>query len=74
MLAMPELLHRLPRNALASFTGRNLLWHALAIGLTIAIVMSGLDWSYYLATRGMRFNRSFALPSCWELLYRCWEH
>ena len=49
---MPELLHRLPRNLLASFTGRNLLWHALAIGLTIAIVMSGLDWSYYLATRG----------------------
>jgi membrane-associated phospholipid phosphatase len=49
---MPELLHRLHRNTLASFTGRNLLWHALAIGLTIAIVMSGLDWSYYLATRG----------------------
>jgi membrane-associated phospholipid phosphatase len=49
---MPELLHRLPRNLLASFTGRNLLWHALAIGLTIAIVRSGLDWSYYLATRG----------------------
>jgi membrane-associated phospholipid phosphatase len=49
---MPELLHRLPRNILASFTGRNLLWHALAIGLTMAIVMCGLDWSYYLATRG----------------------
>jgi membrane-associated phospholipid phosphatase len=48
---MPELLYRLPRNALAIFTGRNLLWHALAIGLTMAIVMSGLDWSYYLATR-----------------------
>ena len=49
---MPELLHRLPRNILASFTGRNLLWQALAIGLTIAIVISGFDWSYYLATRG----------------------
>jgi membrane-associated phospholipid phosphatase len=48
---MPELLHRLPRNLLAIFTGRNLLWHALAIGLTMAIVMTGLDWSYYLATR-----------------------
>jgi membrane-associated phospholipid phosphatase len=48
---MPELLHRLPHNLIASFTGRNLLWHALAIGLTIAIVMTGLDWSYYLATR-----------------------
>jgi membrane-associated phospholipid phosphatase len=51
MWVMPELLHRLPRNLLASFTGRNLLWHALAIGLTIAIVMSGLDWSYFRATR-----------------------
>src|ERR1700686_2695570 len=48
---MPELLHRLHRNGLAIFTGRNLLWHALAIGLTIAIVLSGVDWSYYLATR-----------------------
>jgi membrane-associated phospholipid phosphatase len=53
---MPELLHRLPRNLLASFTGRNFLWHALAIGLTIAIVMSGLDWSYYLATRGNKIQ------------------
>jgi len=52
MGTMPELLHRLPRNLLAIFTGRNLLWHALAIGLTLAIVMSGLDWSYYRATRG----------------------
>ena len=49
---MPELFHRLPRNVIAIFSGRNLLWHALAIGLTIAIVMSGGDWSYFLATRG----------------------
>jgi hypothetical protein len=48
---MPELFHRLPRNVVAIFSGRNLLWHALAIGLTIAIVMSGGDWSYFLATR-----------------------
>ena len=53
---MPELLHRLPRNVLAIFSGRNLLWHALAIGLTVGIVMSGLDWSYYLATRGNAFQ------------------
>jgi membrane-associated phospholipid phosphatase len=53
---MPELLHRLPRNLLACFTGRNLLWHALAIGLTMAIVMSGFDWSYYLATRGNKIQ------------------
>ena len=53
---MPELLHWLPRNVLAIFSGRNLLWHALAIGLTVGIVMSGLDWSYYLATRGNEFQ------------------
>ena len=53
---MPELLHSLPRNLLASFTGRNLLWHTLAVGLTVAIVMSGLDWSYYLATRGNKIQ------------------
>ncbi len=63
MLAMPELLHRLPRNVLAIFTGRNLLWHAVAIGLTFAIVMSGLDWSYYLATRERPFNRLSVRPS-----------
>jgi membrane-associated phospholipid phosphatase len=53
---MPELFHRLPRNVLAIFSGRNLLWHVLAIGLTVGIVMSGLDWSYYLATRGNAFQ------------------
>jgi membrane-associated phospholipid phosphatase len=53
---MPELLHRLTRNVLVIFSGRNLLWHALAIVLTVGIVMSGLDWSYYLATRGNAFQ------------------
>jgi membrane-associated phospholipid phosphatase len=54
---MPELFCRLPRNVIAIFSGRNLLWHALAIGLTIAIVMSGGDWSYYLATRNSFYLR-----------------
>ena len=49
---MPGLLFRLPQNASAIFKGRNLFWHVLAIGLTILIVISGADWSYYLATRG----------------------
>jgi membrane-associated phospholipid phosphatase len=55
--AMPELFYRLPQNVLAIFRGRTLCWHALAIVLTIAIVMSGGDWSYYLATRGDVFVR-----------------
>ena len=49
---MPELFYRLPRNAIAIFSGRNLVWHALAIGLTIAIVMSGGDWSYIILRPG----------------------
>jgi membrane-associated phospholipid phosphatase len=59
---MPELFHRLPRNIITIFSGRNLLWHALAIFLTAAIVMSGFDWSYYLLTRGDVFLQ-FARPA-----------
>ena len=54
---MPELFYRLPRNVIAIFSGRNLLWHALAIVLTVMIVMSGGDWSYFLATRGDAIRR-----------------
>ncbi len=42
---------QLPRNVLRCFTGRNLLWHALAIALTYLIVTSRLDWRYFLFTR-----------------------
>jgi len=35
MTAIPELFHRLRRNVLSIFSGRNLLWHALAIVLTV---------------------------------------
>lgn len=48
---MPGLFFRLPQNVVAIFKGRNLLWHIAALALTILIVMSGLDWSYYSATR-----------------------
>src|SRR5271154_4940893 len=54
---MPELLHRLPRNVITIFSGRNLWWHALAIVLTVMIVMSGFDWSYYRWTRADAFLR-----------------
>jgi hypothetical protein len=54
---MPELFHRLPRNVVAIFSGRNLLWQALAILLTIVIVMSGFDWTYFRWTRGDAFVR-----------------
>jgi hypothetical protein len=54
---MPVLLYRLPRNVIAIFSGRNLGWHALAIALTVLIVMSGGDWAYYLHTRAEMFRR-----------------
>jgi membrane-associated phospholipid phosphatase len=54
--AMPELFYRLPRNLIAIFSGRNLLWHASAIVLTIVIVASGGDWAYYRSTRAELFS------------------
>jgi len=54
---MPALFYRLPRNVITIFSGRNLLWHALAIVLTIVIVQSGGDWAYYVATRREVFQR-----------------
>ena len=54
---MPELFHRLLRNVIAIFSGRNLLWQALAILLTIVIVRSGFDWTYFRWTRGDAFAR-----------------
>jgi len=33
------------------FRGRNAYWHVLAIALTYVLVVFGVDWQYYLATR-----------------------
>ena len=55
--ATPEIFYRLPRNVVSIFSGRNLLWHALAIGLTVALVELGGDWSYYVATRSEVIQR-----------------
>jgi membrane-associated phospholipid phosphatase len=57
-----ELFYQLPRNVAAIFTGRNLLWHGLAIALTIAVVTSGGDWAYFRGTRAPEFF-SAAMPA-----------
>ena len=62
MGAVSGLFYRLPRNAIATFSGRNLLWHAAAIVLTIMIVTSGGDWAYYRWTRPGTFF-ALALPA-----------
>ena len=59
---MPELFHRLPRNVITIFSGRNLWWHALAIGLTAGIVTSGLDWSYYLPDHALSPKQAARFP------------
>jgi membrane-associated phospholipid phosphatase len=41
----------LPSNILRSFCGRNVLWHLVAIGATLFMVSSGLDWTYFTVTR-----------------------
>lgn len=41
----------LPRNIIECFKGRMLLWHLTAIILTLGLVVSGLDWQYFLCTR-----------------------
>ena len=47
---MKQFLTTLPRNS--SIASRpNVVWHILAILLTIILVLSGFDWRYYLATR-----------------------
>ena len=41
----------LPRHILECFKGRMFIWHLIAIILTIAVVVSGFDWQYFLCTR-----------------------
>lgn len=50
------------QNLLGCFRRRMLLWHLAAILLTAALVMSGLDWRYFAATRGPEL-REIAWPA-----------
>ena len=44
-------LYYVPQNFVASFRGYNLLFHFLAAVLTYVLVMSGIDWTFFEATR-----------------------
>jgi membrane-associated phospholipid phosphatase len=48
---MKQFFATLPRNIIACFKGRMILWHLIAIALTILLVESGFDWIYFRATR-----------------------
>jgi membrane-associated phospholipid phosphatase len=48
---MKQFLLSLPLNFIGCFKGRMILWHLVAILLTLVLVTSGFDWFYYCATR-----------------------
>jgi len=59
---MKLFLSTLPRNVIECFKGRMLIGHLTAIGLTIALVVSGFDWQYFLWTRSP-ILRSWLFPA-----------
>ena len=48
---MKQFLTTLPRNLIGCFAGWKIVWHVVAILLTVILVLSGFDWQYFLATR-----------------------
>jgi len=59
---MRQFLVTLPRNLIGGFTGRRLIWHVVAILLTLILVLSGFDWRWFLATRNPAL-RSWMWPA-----------
>lgn len=48
---MKQFLLTLPLNIIGCFKGRMIIWHAVAIILTLILVASGFDWFYFCSTR-----------------------
>jgi membrane-associated phospholipid phosphatase len=48
---MKQLLWTLPRNLIGCFKGPRIIWHAIAVLLTLILVISGLDWRFFASTR-----------------------
>jgi membrane-associated phospholipid phosphatase len=65
-----------PSNLIRCFSGKRVLWHLLAILLTVVLVQSGFDWWFYQAThtQGIRelmfpaVRIGFFLPFCLPIL------
>ena len=55
MATLRPFFYKLPQTIVRVFRGRNLLWHAGAIVLTYALVMSGFDRYYFEHTRNALF-------------------
>jgi membrane-associated phospholipid phosphatase len=50
------------KNLIGIFSGRNLLWHLLAIVLTLVIVETGFDWKLFIYFSGVSWRTNF-LPA-----------
>jgi membrane-associated phospholipid phosphatase len=55
-------LSTLPRNIIDCFKGWMIIWHIIAILLTLVLVTSGFDWQYFLSTRAPNL-RSLMFPA-----------
>lgn len=62
MIQMKLFFSALPRSIIECFKGRMLIWHLIAVVLTLALVVSGLDWQYFLCTRSPTL-RSWLWPA-----------
>jgi len=54
---MKQFLFGLPGNTLNCFKGRMIIWHAIAIILTVVLVLSGFDWWYFKRFDDPEFRR-----------------
>lgn len=61
-IKMKLFISTLPRNLIRCFKGRMLIGHLTAIVLTVALVLSGFDWRYFLGARAPML-RSWLFPA-----------
>lgn len=59
---MQEFFKTLPRNFIGSYRGYNIFWHLCAIFLTYLIVISGIDWWYFVHTQN-KIILSLSVPA-----------
>jgi len=56
---MKKIFSHLLKNLIRIFSGRNLLWHLLAIALTFIIVETGFDWKFFIYVSNISWRTAF---------------
>ena len=56
---MKKIFFHILKNLIGIFSGRNLLWHLLAIVLTFIIVETGFDWKFFIYVSGVPWRMDF---------------